>query len=284
MNKPTRFAILFNGAALLIVLASGAAVFRSVFDPEQVAPCSTRYGHGTQLALERSQGELLTAADLQARFGGTDWGLLDNARVVELKGDPARQAIEVRLAKVPGLAASADPRNGMGFTWTPKGMDQSSAACLAYSVLMPPDFDFAKGGRLPGLLATGQSQATATPDQSFRTGWRETGALEIRAQLPGWSDARALASDQSEYGLPRAQWIALEQEIVLNTPGQKDGVVRVWADGGVRVERTVLVLRDSTDVKISGVAAEALSYAAATTGAAARDRKLWFSALELRWQ
>ena len=106
MKRPTRLAILFNGAALLVVLASGAAVLRSVFMPDEVAPCSTRYSQGTQLSLERSRGELLTAADLQARFGGDDWGLLDNARVVALKGDPVKPAIEVRLAKVPGEAST----------------------------------------------------------------------------------------------------------------------------------------------------------------------------------
>jgi hypothetical protein len=279
MKRPTRLAILFNGAALLVVLASGAAVLRSVFMPDDVAPCSTRYSHGTQLSLERSRGELLTAADLQARFGGDDWGLLDNARVVALKGDPVKPAIEVRLAKVTGDASRADSRFGMGFTWMPKAMQQTSSACLTYSVLLPSDFDFTKGGRLPSLLMTGQSQIAAGASPSFRSGWSETGALEVRAQLSGWSDARALASDRGEYALRRGQWIALEQEVVLNTPGQKNGAIRVWADGALKLEKTGLALGDAADVRISGVAAEALSTAATT-----RERKLWFSTLELRWQ
>jgi hypothetical protein len=279
MKKPTRLAVLFNGAALLIALASGAAVIRSVFAPDEVTPCSTRYNHGTQLSLERSRGELLTAADLQARFGGDDWGLLDNARVVALKGDPVKPAIEVRLAKVPGEASRTDSRVGMGFTWMPKAMHQTSSACLTYSVLLPSDFDFAKGGRLPSLLMTAQSQIAVGSSPSFRGGWSETGALEVRAQLSGGPDPRALASDRSEYVLPRGQWIALEQEVVLSTPGQKNGVIRVWADGALKFEKAGLALGDTADVRISGVAAEALS-----TGAAARERKLWFSALELRWQ
>lgn len=240
MKKPTRLAMLFNGAALLIALASGTAVLRSVFAPDEVAPCSTRYSHGTQLSLERSRGELLTAADLQARFGGADWGLLENARVVELKGNTPRPAIEVRLAKASG--EGSDSRFGMGFTWAPKGMHQTSSACLTYSVLMPSDFDFARGGRLPGLLATSQSQNSAAPSKSFRSGWRETGALEVRAQIQGWSDARPLPSNQREHTLPRGQWIALEQEVVLNTPGKKDGVMRLWADGALKFEKTGLVL------------------------------------------
>ena len=281
MKKPTGLVFAFNGAALLIALASGAAVLRSVFVPDEMAPCSTRYGHGTQLALERAPGDLLTAADLQARFGGTDWGLLDNARVVEIKGNSARQAIEVRLAKTSAEAGSADPRIGMGFTWMPKGMGQPAAACLAYSVLLPPGFDFAKGGRLPGLLATAQSTNTAALGSSFRSGWADNGGLEVRVQGPGWSDARPLASNRRDYIFPRGQWVALEQEIVLNTPGQKDGALRVWADGALQFEKNGLVLRDNPDVRISSVAAEAAAYGA---GAVAREKKLWFSALELQWQ
>jgi hypothetical protein len=280
MKKPSRLAIVFNGAALLIVLASATAVLRSVFVADELALCSTRYGQGTQLSLERSPGELLTSADLQARFGGTDWGLLDNARVVEIKDNGPRPAIEVRLAKVPAEAAPDNHRAGMGFTWTPRGVHGVSSACLTYSLLMPSDFDFAKGGRLPGLQANAQAQTTAAHVPSIRAGWREAGGLEVSAQLAGWSDARPLANDRRDYPLPRGQWVALEQEIVLNTPGQKDGVVRVWADGALRFEKTGLALRDSADVRITGVAAEALSYGAVPS----RERKLWFSPLELRWQ
>ena len=128
---------------------------------------------------------------------------------------------------------------------------------------MPSDFDFGKGGRLPGLLANAQSQTATAASPSIRSGWREAGVLEVRAQMPGWSDARALASDRSEYTLPRGQWVALEQEVVLNTPGQKDGAVRVWADGALRFEKSGLVLRDSADARITGAAAEALAYGAA---------------------
>jgi len=279
MKKPSRLAILFNGAALLIVLASGAAVLRSVFVADELAPCSTRYSQGTQLSLERSRGELLTSADLQARFGGTDWGLLDNARVVEVKDNGPRPAIEVRLAKVGGKAAPDDHRAGMGFTWTPRGVNGVASACLTYSLLMPSDFDFAKGGRLPGLLASAQAQSVAHVP-SIRAGWREAGGLEVSAQLAGWSDPRALANDSRSYTLPRGQWVALEQEIVLNAPGQKDGAVRVWVDGALRFEKNGLVLRDSADIRITGVAAEALSYGAVPS----REGKLWFSPLELRWQ
>lgn len=280
MKMPSRLAILFNGAALLIALGSGAAILRSVFAPDEIAPCSTRYGQGIQLSLERGRGELLTAADLQARFGGADWGLLDNARVVEIKGDAVRPAIEVRLAKVTAEAPTGETRSGMGFAWAPRTMRPTSAACLSYSLLMPADFDYAKGGRLPGLLTSSSAPGASPPVTIVRSGWREAGVLEVRTQFAGASEARSLSSDRNDYVIPRGQWVGLEQEVVLNTPGQKDGAVRVWADGVLRFEKTGLILRDGEGVSINGAAAEAFSYGASPS----RDRKLWFSALELRWQ
>lgn len=275
MKKPSGLAILFNAAAVLIVLASGAAVLRSTFVADEMAPCSTRYDRGTQLALEGDRGRLLTAADLQARSGGTDWGLLQNARIVEVKGDQVRHAVEVKLAKA---STDAGARFGMGFTWAPRGVEQTSSACLAYSVLIPAGFDFAGGGRLPGLQA---AAGPAKPGSSFHSGWRDGGRLEVRAQLAGSVEPRAVSSTRGDYVLPRGRWVALEQELVLNTPGQKDGAVRVWADGALQFERTGLVFRDSLDVSIDGVTAEAAAYA---TGSQAGEKKLWFSAPEMRWQ
>ena len=67
MQMPSRLGILFNGAALLILGATVAAAVRFSFMADDIAACSTRYEHGTQLSLARPGGELLTPADLQAR-------------------------------------------------------------------------------------------------------------------------------------------------------------------------------------------------------------------------
>jgi hypothetical protein len=281
MQMPSRLGILFNGAALLILGATVAAAVRFSFMSDDIAPCSTRYEHGTQLSLARPGGELLTPADLQARSAGTDWGL-ENTRIIEARGGSAKQAIEVRFTPAKASAMPADGKVGMGFSWMPRSAGKPAAACLTYSVFLSKDFDFAKGGRLPGFVASAGDQDAAAGTVSSRIAWRESGGLELRAQMADWLEPRRVAGDKI-YILPRGQWVALEQEIVLNTPGAKDGALRVWADGAMVLEKTGLVIREKAQTQISGVLAETtVSPQPGTT--LPKDQKVLLSPPELRWQ
>jgi hypothetical protein len=280
MHMPSRLGILFNGAALLIVGASAAAVVRYTFMANDIAACSTRYEHGTQLSLARPSGELLTPADLQARSSGTDWGL-QNARIIETRGAPAKQAIEVRFASA-NASPDADGKLGMGFTWAPRSASKPAAACLTYSVFVPDNFQFAKGGRLPGFVTNTLDQDGIAGAVSSRIAWRESGGLELRAQMADWLEPRRVAAD-TPYILPRGQWVSLEQEIVLNMPGAKDGTLRVWADGALIAEKKGLAIREKPQTRISGVLAEA-TLSTQAGAPAQKDQKLLLSPPELRWQ
>ena len=280
MQMPSRLGILFNGAALLIVGASAAAVVRYTFMADDIAACSTRYEHGTQLSLARPNGELLTPADLQARSSGTDWGL-QNARIIEARGAPAKQAIEVRF--VPANASSdAQRQNGHGLH---VGTQKRQQACSRLPDILRfrrRHFEFAKGGRLPGFVMNTPDQDGIAGAVSSRIAWRESGGLELRAQMADWLEPRRVATD-TPYILPRGQWVSLEQEIVLNAPGAKDGALRVWADGVLIVEKKGLAIREKPETRISGVLAEAtLSTQAGSP--AQKGQQLLLSPPELRWQ
>ena len=99
--------------------------------------------------------------------------------------------------------------------------------------------------------------------------------------MPNWLEPRRVTGDKI-YMLPRGQWVSLEQEIVLNKPGARDGALRVWADGALVLEKTGLVIRDKAQTQISGVLAETtLSLQAGTT--LPKDQKILLSPPELRW-
>ena len=93
MFKMSKNAMLFNGAALIIVAASAVMVVRSALFHDDAPPCLDRYRRGTVLNLE-ANGTPLGIEDLQSRAGGTDWGLLAGGRVVKLKSGPAKAAME----------------------------------------------------------------------------------------------------------------------------------------------------------------------------------------------
>jgi hypothetical protein len=281
MQMPSRLGILFNGAALLILGVSVAAAVRYTFVSDDIVACSMRYEHGTQLSLARPGGELLTPADLQARSAGTDWGLIENARVIEARSGSAKQAIEVRFTPAKASATPADGKRGMGFSWMPRSAGKPDAACLTYSVFLSKDFDFAKGGRLPGFVAGARDQDVTAGAVSSRIAWRESGGLELRAQIADWLESRRVTGDRI-YMLPRGQWVALEQEIVLNTPGAKDGILRVWADGALVLEKKDLAIREKAQTQITGVLAEA-TLSPLAGAPLPKDQKILLSPPELRW-
>ncbi len=281
-------AILLNGAALLIIALSGGAVLRSALFHDDAPPCLDRFANGTALGLERN-GQPLGIADLQARVSGTDWGLLDGARVVKLKSGPSPHALEMNLGAVKPRPEGSDLKPGIGFTWTPRGFERATAACLAYSVFLPEDFDFGKGGILPGLVGTAKDDAAEVKETTFSTryAWRADGSGDIHTHLPGWSVGRPLGNDRRGFQFAKGSWMSLEQEVVLNDVGAKNGLIRIWVDGALRFEKSGLVFRekgvadrDAVAPALAGVLAE-VAMPNDTPGA---KQKLWMSRFELRWR
>ncbi len=285
-KMPGTTAIVFNGAALLVAGASIAVVARSVFIADAVAPCRERYEAAMRFGLDRA-GTPMAAADLQARLGNTDWGLLETTRVVALKSGPGKHALEIDLAKASPEAttASGERRSGVGFTWTPPGLGKARAACLSYAVYLPETFSFGKGGRLPGLMG-GTNTSTDEAEMarsaiSTRYTWSQTGAGNVLLQSPGSPDGRTIAAANEAFPLPRGKWTDLDQEVILNTPGEKNGTLRVWLDGKLVLNRTGVVYRTRPDVTLSGVLAE--TNAGDPPAGKPTDRRIWMTPFEVRW-
>jgi hypothetical protein len=287
VKMPGSTAIVFNGAALLVVGASLAFVARSVFVPDDVTPCRDRYEAAMRFGLDRG-GEPMAAADLQARLGNTDWGLLETTRVVKLKTGPGKHALEIDLAKVSPetTTASGEKRAGVGFTWTPPSLGKARAACLSYAVYLPEDFAFGKGGRLPGLMGGAAKAAddaeAAQSAISTRYTWSPAGAGNVLLQGAGNPEGRPVAGANEAFPLPRGKWVGLDQEVILNAPGQKNGVLRVWLDGKLVLNRTGVVYRTRPDVTLSGVLAE--TNAGEPPAGKPGARRIWMTPFELRWQ
>ena len=74
----------------------------------------------------------------------------------------------------------------------------------------------------------------------------------------------------------------LEQEVVLNTPGKKDGAIRIWADGALVVDRKNMLLRDKDTVTFAGVQAD-VHYGGADIGfQSPKDTKILLTPFEVR--
>lgn len=279
IKLPSTRVMLLNGAAALVIGASlSAAVRWSLFAPE-VAPCSQRHVQGVRMTLERN-GKAMDISELQGQLGGTDWNLLDNARVVALKSGPAQQALEFKT--VVRKPADGNDKPGIGFVWRAEALPRTAAAvCLAYDVFVPQDFDFAAGGRLPGLLGNRESDAPGDVAFSTRLHFDERGKLDVVGDLAGRTPGRPLGTGGYTSQLTPGTWTAVEQEIVLNTPGVEDGAVRVWINGSLGLERTGIAIRKTGEEAIAGVLADVMSHARPKVEP--KQAAVWLSPFTVRW-
>lgn len=129
-----------------------------------------------------------------------------------------------------------------------------------------------EGGKLPGFAGTydrggwGGRKANGSNGWSARGGffrqqgasdqdrrYRNIGSYVYHADMPeiygsswGWNRGPTGV-------LEKNRWYSVEQYVQLNTPGQNNGVLRAWIDGGLAFEKTDLRFRDVSELKIEAL-------------------------------
>ena len=281
MDKITKQNVmLFNGAAAVLIVGSIGYALKTTLISDSIPPCSSaervgseRYPRGMQMALENG-GRPLTPADIQARALGTDWGLLERTKVTQVSDAPAKVAIEYTVThQKAGDRDEAAGREGAGFVWAPRAMQAAKSACLAYSMFVPDGFDFGAGGRLPGFLGWSKPKEGEEQGQSFQAmpNWDNVGAVGP-ALLIGIADGSNGWNRFGAFEMTRGRWVAIEQEIVMNTPGESDGIVRTWVNGSLAVDaRTAFNAKEP--VSLTGVLAE-VSAVGAPVDAKAKNQRV----------
>jgi hypothetical protein len=129
-------------------------------------------------------------------------------------------------------------------------------AFLSYRLRFASNFDFVRGGKLPGLFGgignSGGRIPTGTDGFSTRYMWGAQGRGQVYAYLPT-SVNYGTAIGQGAFRFLPGQWHLLEQQVVLNDPGKNNGVIRVWFEGKLVVEARSLRFRDVPTLKIDGI-------------------------------
>lgn len=284
MPVPQTKFIVFNAAAALIGVAAVAAAIKSVLMPTLIPPCSERYHSLTRFSLERG-GVMLTAADLQAGLGGKDAGVIESVGIAPVKDGPAPLAMGVTLQKatVSQTGVATEFKGGTSFAWQPRALQGKSAACLSYHVMLPADFDFHRGGALPGLFGSDG----ADKSDGFLAGmaWRPTQGAGVTVRVTENGKTGTMPAEYQTIELPRGRWVKLEQEVVVNSLTNEDGILRLWVDGVLQIERTDLSYRAQPAVAISGVSVDVFRGNGPddAQAAAAKDAVIRVTPFEVRW-
>lgn len=278
MNKR---AVLYSSALCVLLLGFLLVVGRSMLTPSSAQPCGERLPNGTVFSLERN-GTLLTGPDIVDRAGPGSIGVVENVEVMRPRDTTVPAAMQIELRTKPSRNA-ASSKAGMAFPWQPRSVQDQAAACLSYKAFFYADLDFQGGGVLPGLQ--GVDQTGRTQDRfAANLAWRQDGEPGVSLAITKDGETQILSAESKGVAFPKADWIKIDQEVILNEPGQDDGVLRVWIDGSLVIEQTNLSFRSKADVMLSGAAAN-VSYGAADAMAwAPSDTRIWISSLLISWR
>lgn len=250
MSKSTPVTLYVNVIGGVCALGLGAYFVRSAFEDTSTPRCSSTYPAAAQIVFENDVGQPLNAAELQARSGNDERGMLDNARVVQVAGAPSRSVLEVRVS---GNPEEAGVRSG----WQVGTLRTAHSACLAYSIWLPDGFSYGNIGLLPGLYAGRKLDPAERPVPgagfATRVRWNGEGTSEVVVQAPSAPDGQAFSNGSK---LTAGRWVRIEQEVALNTPGQADGILRLWIDGKLAIETGGINYRSDPTMTLAGVAAD----------------------------
>ncbi len=161
----------------------------------------------------------------------------DERRIEVVQGSDAHTGKGLRI-KYPKNANQTD---GSGATWETALGVHTDELYMSYWVKFDQDFDWVKGGKLPGF----GGMPAPFPDNArnkfrIRLMWREEGKIEFYLHdfaLPT-SEGDEPYREPWDYSgthvaFIKGRWHHIELHVKLNTPGNLDGLLEGWLDGNL---------------------------------------------------
>ncbi|MCD8542116.1 MAG: hypothetical protein LRY69_01340 [Gammaproteobacteria bacterium] len=149
------------------------------------------------------------------------------------------------------------------------------------------DFDWSKGGKLPGLTTypdtpTGCIDNSDFDGNSVRYMWRENGQLFLYLYYPEKQERCGdyYAMSPTFYFAP-GTWYTLTQEVRLNDVGLSDGYIKVWIDAVLSLSLSNLVLRRSGDLHEDDIKMDCFRGGSDSTWASPEDAYIYFDEFKL---
>jgi hypothetical protein len=221
-----------------------------------------------------------TRAALAADWPGVPWAIgPDEGRVAIVEGAESFEGRSLRVLFPAGVFGV----DGGGALWPVDLGGTYEELYLSYRVRFAPGFDFVRGGKLPGLVGgeanTGGEPPDGTDGWSARMMWRVGGDVVQYVYHP---DQPGTFGEDFPWDLggdrlfePGA-WHQVEHRIVMNTPGQHDGVVQGWWDGALALDRQDIRFRDVDTFAIDALQVVTFFGGSDATWAASRDEYVYF--------
>lgn len=140
---------------------------------------------------------------------------------------------------------------------------------LTYRIRFDDNFDFVRGGKLPGLAGgaanTGGNKPNGTDGWSARMMWRTdgSGGSPLNPDMANPVQYLYHPDQPTDFGHDQKyddsgqwkrfesdQWYHLQHRVVMNTPGQHDGILQAWMDGEMVLDVQNIRYRDTSSLQI----------------------------------
>ena len=215
--------------ALATALPVGVAGFTTgAASAEETRPETLRFAD-----FESVQSGRVTSSGFAGEFGTGDGS--DDSSIVNVGGN----AGNVYRLKLDAGTIHGNPSGNHGVVAMVPLPRQVDNACIRYRIRFGEDFDWSKGGKLPGLSGVAPGVSPTYPagggnpgdkGWSGRLMWGSGGAIEAYMYYPSQPYEYGQGFDWSRK-VDDGRWHVLRQCYVMNTVGQKNGVLRAWLDG-----------------------------------------------------
>jgi hypothetical protein len=211
-------------------------------------------------------------------MGATPIDGVRQGRTYVIEGADAREGHSLRVLY---------PRGGVGSSaggalWR-MSVGRFDDLYCSYYVRFELDFDFVKGGKLPGLAGgaanTGGRKPTGADGWSARMMWRAGGKV---VQYVYHVDQPTRFGEDCQWDLGGQRffrpgtWHHVEHHIVINTPGRHDGIVQGWFDGVLALDRRDFRFRDVDSFAIDLFAFSTFFGGSDPTWAPTKDEQITF--------
>lgn len=147
---------------------------------------------------------------------------------------------------------SSSPRWWAGFIYH-TGVKRSEAT-LSYDITLKENFDFVKGGKLPGLCSGNCFRSDATSEEWFSLNfiWKQGGELYTVSK---WPNGTTTYGNEAEkiFTLEAGKKYNIRFSIELNTPWKSDGVLKVYVNNTEIYSHNTMLLRNSENITIDAL-------------------------------
>jgi len=185
-----------------------------------------------------------------------------------------------------------------------KRLEIASEAMFSYRMMLQEDWEWVKGGKLPGIFGgvgnlayecTGGRQDKRCQCFDLRVMWRTGSVGEMYAYLPLTSDnatqlsavpPRSVVNNDYGFSVGRGafhldcalgNWVSIAFRIKLNDVGSENGELEIRIDGNSVIKVDGLTIRTTENGKIKGMHFQTFFGGHGKDWASPKDQRAWFA-------